>query len=68
MKMEKTFIVHNISCGHCVNAIKNELSELENVQRVDGNIEKKAITVEWSFPLTEEEIRNVLTTINYPAV
>lgn len=65
--MEKTFIVYNISCGHCVNAIKNELSELDNVQRVEGNIEKKTITVEWSFPLTEEEIRNVLTTINYPA-
>ncbi len=65
--MEKTFTVSNISCGHCVNAIKNELSELGNVQQVEGDAEQKTITVEWSSPLTEEEIRNVLITINYPA-
>ena len=65
--MEKTFVVPNISCGHCVNSIRNELSELENVRRVDGNAEKKTITVEWSSPLTEEEIRKILETINYPA-
>ena len=65
--MEKTFTVSNISCGHCVNSIRNELSELENVRRVDGNAEKKTITVEWSSPLTEEEIRKILETINYPA-
>jgi len=65
--MEKVFTVHNISCGHCINSIKNELSELDNVHKVDGNAEKKQITVEWSSPLTEEEIRNILKTINYPA-
>jgi len=65
--MEKTFTVPNISCGHCVNTIQNELSELDNVHRVDGNAEQKLITVEWSSPLTEEEIRNILETINCPA-
>ena len=65
--MEKTFLVPNISCGHCVNSIKNELAESVNVERVDGNAEKKTITVEWSSPLTEEEIRKILKNINYPA-
>ena len=65
--MEKTFIVPNISCGHCVNSIIDELNEIDNVQRVDGNAEQKTITVEWALPLNEEEIRNVLKTINYPA-
>lgn len=65
--MEKTFSIPNISCGHCVNTIKNELSELETVQRVKGNAENKQIAVEWTSPLTEEAIRNILETINYPA-
>jgi copper chaperone CopZ len=65
--MEKTFSVPNISCGHCVNSIINELSGIENVQQVKGNAEQKTVTVEWSLPLDEEEIRNVLKTINYPA-
>jgi copper chaperone len=65
--MEKTFLVPKISCGHCVNAIKNELSELENVHKVDGNPDDKTITVEWSIPVTEEDIRKAMTHINYPA-
>ena len=65
--MGKTFIVPNISCGHCVNSIIDELNEIDNVQRVEGNAEQKTITVEWSLPLNEEGIRNVLKTINYPA-
>jgi len=65
--MEKIFNIPNISCGHCVNSIKNELSELDHVDRVEGNAEQKTITVQWSSPLTEEEIRKVLKTINYPA-
>ncbi len=65
--MEKTFSVPNISCGHCVNSIINELNEKVNVQRVEGNAEQKTVTVEWSLPLNEEEIRNILKTINYPA-
>ena len=66
-QMEKTFIIPNISCGHCVKTIQNELSEQDAVHRVEGNAEQKKITVEWSSPLTEEEIRNILVTINYPA-
>ena len=65
--MEKTFTVSGISCGHCVNTIRNELSELDNVLRVEGNVEEKRITVKWSSPLTEEEIRRILESINYPA-
>jgi copper chaperone len=65
--MEKIFHIPNISCGHCVNSIKNELSELDHVDRAEGNVEQKTITVQWSPPLTEDDIRNVLETINYPA-
>ena len=65
--MEKIYKIPNISCGHCVNSIKNELSELDHVDRVEGNAEQKTITVAWSSPLTDAEIRNVLDTINYPA-
>ena len=65
--MEKIFNVPGISCGHCVNSIKNELSELDSVLNVDGDPERKTIKVEWSLPLTEDEIRNDLSSINYPA-
>ncbi len=66
--MEKeTLTVPKISCGHCVMAIKNELSELKGVNAVDGDPENKSITVEWDAPATLETIRNTLEQINYPA-
>jgi len=61
------FSVPNISCGHCVNAIKNELSELDGVLIVEGDPINKTITVEWEEPATLEIIRKRLEDINYPA-
>ncbi|MCK4987935.1 MAG: heavy-metal-associated domain-containing protein [Desulfobacterales bacterium] len=64
---KKTFSIPGISCGHCVNAIKTELNELDGVSTVEGNIEGKSVEVQWDTPATEDSIKNKLTEINYPA-
>ena len=64
---KKTFSIPSISCGHCVNAIKTELTELAGVSRVAGDIEGKRVEVEWDAPATEDLIKSKLTEINYPA-
>jgi copper ion binding protein len=64
---KKTFSIPNISCGHCVMSIKNELSELEGVKSVEGNPEAKSIDVQWDAPITEDKIKETLKEINYPA-
>lgn len=63
----QTLKIPNISCGHCVNSIKTELSELKGVAKVEGNPEQKSITVEWEAPVTLEKIKDTLKEINYPA-
>jgi copper ion binding protein len=65
---KKTFSIPNISCGHCVMAINNELSELDGVSSVEGNPESKSIDVAWDAPITEDKIKDTLKEINYPAV
>jgi len=66
--MEKhVFTIPNISCGHCVAAIKNELSEIKGIVAVEGNPSEKQITVEWNSPITLDRIRDILKDINYPA-
>lgn len=66
--MEKTELsIPNISCGHCVMAIKNELGELEGVIKVEGDPQKKEIEVEWQEPASLEKIKEKLKEINYPA-
>lgn len=59
--------IPNISCGHCVMAIKNELGEMKGVKKIEGNPESKQITVEFEAPATIEAIRKTLQEINYPA-
>jgi len=64
---KKTFTIANISCGHCVMTIKNELGEMDGIRAVNGNINTKTITVEWETPASLDTIKAKLKEINYPA-
>ena len=64
---KETLSIPNISCGHCVMSIKNELSELEGVTTVEGDPGNKSVTVEFDPPATLEQIKETLKEINYPA-
>ena len=64
---KQTFSIPNISCGHCVMAIKKELGGVEGVKKVEGSPEEKSISVEWETPATLEGIKKTLEEINYPA-
>jgi len=62
----KTFVVPNISCGHCVHTIESEVSELPGVKAVKADEQTKKVTVEWGDPATWQKITETLTEIDYP--
>ena len=62
----KTFQVPSISCGHCVMTIKNEVGELAGVRWVDADKDTRIVTVQWDTPATWDQIRALLTEIDYP--
>ena len=62
----KTFTVPNISCGHCTHTIQMEVSELAGVDSVQADEATKQVTVQWGDPATWEQIRALLTEIDYP--
>jgi copper chaperone CopZ len=64
---KKTFIVPNISCGHCTRTIETELGELPGVTHVKAEVATKQVTVEWEEPATWDKVRALLEEINYPA-
>lgn len=64
----KTVEVPNISCGHCVRTIENELGDLAGVQKVVASQETRQVTVEWEEPQTWENIKATMQEINYPPV
>ncbi len=61
-----TYSIPNISCGHCVHTIKSEVSELPGVQSVDANPETKKATITFDVPASEDQIKALLASINYP--
>lgn len=63
-----TYSIPNISCGHCVHTIKSEVSELEGVSAVDATTDTKKATITFQAPATEDQIKALLASINYPAV
>lgn len=51
--MEKVVLnVEGMSCGHCVNAVKNAISEIEGVYEVEVSLEDKKV----SFNIDNSEI------------
>jgi copper chaperone CopZ len=61
----KTFIVPAIGCDGCVRTIKTELSALPGVQRVEGVVDTRTVTVEWQAPATWAQIAATLADIAY---
>ena len=62
----KTFEVPNIGCAGCVQAIKNELGDLEGVSSVSGDAGSKTMQVEFAPPASWDGIVATLEAIDYP--
>ena len=61
----KIFVVPNISCGHCVATIQDEVSALGGVTAVKANQETKEVSVSWNTPANWEQIKSLLQEIDY---
>lgn len=63
-----TYSVPAIHCAHCTHTIEMEVGELQGVQSVKADLETKNVTISYDAPVTEDEIKALLTEIEYPAV
>jgi copper chaperone CopZ len=61
----KTVSVPNIGCNGCVNTIKGELSDIEGVAHVEGNVDAQTVTIEYSTPASWDVIRAAMAEIDY---
>ena len=61
-----SYKVPAIHCKHCAHTIKMELSDLEGVESVQVDINKKEVTVTFEPPANEQQVRDLLIEINYP--
>jgi len=61
-----TYHIPAISCRHCVTTITTELSALDGVVSVSGDVDTKDVSVGFEPPATEEAIKELLQEIGYP--
>jgi copper chaperone len=63
---EKAVHLPAINCQHCLNTIRRELSELEGVSEVSGDLEHKQVSIRFSEPASWDSIRQLLIEIGFP--
>lgn len=56
-----------ISCGHCVHTVQSEVGELAGVKSVSANEQSKLVTITYEQPASEQQIKELLAEIGYPA-
>jgi copper chaperone len=64
----QSFTVKGMSCGHCVNAVTEEIMSLDGVQRVDVDLETGAVTVVAVRELGEAEVEVAVEEAGYELV
>ena len=62
-----TYSVPAIHCEHCTHTIETEVGELQGVQSVKAELEGKQVEIAFDAPASEDQIKALLTEINYPA-
>ena len=64
--MLKKIIIKVMSCSHCVNHVREALSELKDSQKVEVNLEQKYAIVETSS--NDEEIKEKIEDQGYDVI
>lgn len=66
--MEKRILVEGMSCGHCVNHVKEALSELNGVTSVAVNLVDKTAVLKADTDIKDADIRLAIEDAGYEVV
>jgi copper chaperone CopZ len=61
-----TYTVPGIHCAHCGMSIREEVSDVEGVDDVDGDVDAKVVTIRGS-ELSDEKLRAAIEEAGYQA-
>lgn len=65
MAVTSTYTVTGMTCGHCVQAVTEELSALPGVSDVQVELASGAVTVTSEAPLADEAVRAAVDEAGY---
>ena len=65
MSTTRTYTVTGMTCGHCVNAVAQEVGRLEGVSAVDVDLSSGRVTVESDAPLDDAAVAAAVDEAGY---
>jgi copper chaperone len=69
IKMKKKILVEGMSCGHCVNHVKEALEELKGVEVLDVTLETNSAKVDLTnSDVSDEDIKAIIDEYGYKVV
>lgn len=66
--MQTIYTVSGMTCGHCVNSVQAEVSQLPGVSEVQVDLASGAVTVTSQTPLDEAAVRAAVDEAGYTLV
>ena len=63
--MKKKIYIEGMTCEHCLNRVKNTLSEIENINNTDVNIEEGFALIEFTGEITDAFLTEVIDEAGY---
>ena len=65
MSTTTTFTVTGMTCGHCVAAVTEEVTKIDNVNSVDVDLPTGAVTVTSDGPVDAEAFAGAVDEVGY---
>lgn len=65
MSATATFTVTGMTCGHCVQAVTDELQAIDGVETVDVELASGTVTVVSAEPITEQALAAAVDEAGY---
>ena len=65
MSVTATFTVTGMTCGHCVQAVTDEVQAIDGVETVDVELASGAVTVVSVQPITEQAVAAAVDEAGY---
>lgn len=66
--MKKRISIEGMNCNHCVNHVKEALSELNGVSNLEVNLAAKYAVIEANADVKDDDIRFVIDDAGYEVI
>lgn len=60
-----TYTVDGMTCSHCAHAVTTEVSKIPGVQAARVDLAANTVSVDWSQPLSESDVRVAIEEAGY---